>query len=877
MANRWPLTARDEELHRFRQALAAGHTSLVLVCGPPGVGKTRFAEECVEVAGRAGWRGVRVAASRAAAEIPLGALAHLLRTDSVAEPDAARLADLARQDLRTLAGESGLLVFVDDFPALDQLSLALLCQQAAADRIMLLATMRSGEPTPDAAAGLWAGDRTVRIDLADLDRDGIDALLHQALGDQVELGASTVFWQACRGNPLYLRELLFAAAADGTLSSEAGVWRLTGDLPSSPRLLELVGEHIRAVAAEARGALDLLALCQPLGLDELAAVTPLDALEELESTGLIQVRNDRRRHEVTLAHPVYAQVLQSSMTRIRTRATLAEQVHRVEAHGLRRREDPLRVATWRLAATGTADARLLLQACRLARHTSDHAGLERLARGALAAEDSVEARVLLSEALHAQCRSEEAETVLTAATELPAPDPLRQRLAQARAIVTAWGLGRLDEGVAILDAARAELPPEYHGELTALAAMQLAFAERPGAALARLEQTPVSARSRLRAIAEAYALLSIGACERATAVIAESRRPWAADEPESMFVHQGSGIMAEALVDFAAGRLPAAAAGMTLALQHAVEDGLAQAQASYSWLLGRILLASGRPRSAARWARDAIAVARARGLAGPGYLATACLVTALAQAGEVEQAVKVAEEAGFLPSSSVDEPDALSVPVGMVAQACAWAAAAAGDATRGSRILLEAAHQAAVDQRRDACVELLHDAARLGAAAQARPLLQEIAGLCDSPLAAVRVAYVSALTHQDPAGLEAAGEWFAESGLMLAAAEAISAASTAWQDQGRSRQAAAAATRAAELAALCEGARTPQLAVTVRAAGTLTHRETEICRLAAEGLASRAIAAQLYLSVRTVNNHLQNAYTKLGVASRTELVGALSR
>jgi len=61
------------------------------------------------------------------------------------------------------------------------------------------------------------------------------------------------------------------------------------------------------------------------------------------------------------------------------------------------------------------------------------------------------------------------------------------------------------------------------------------------------------------------------------------------------------------------------------------------------------------------------------------------------------------------------------------------------------------------------------------------------------------------------------------------------------------------------------------------ATGTLTHRETEICRLAADGLASRAIADRLFLSVRTVNNHLQNAYSKLGVASRGELVDALSR
>ena len=42
-------------------------------------------------------------------------------------------------------------------------------------------------------------------------------------------------------------------------------------------------------------------------------------------------------------------------------------------------------------------------------------------------------------------------------------------------------------------------------------------------------------------------------------------------------------------------------------------------------------------------------------------------------------------------------------------------------------------------------------------------------------------------------------------------------------------------------------------------------------RMAAAGSSSREIAAKLVLSVRTVDNHLQNVYSKLGVTSRDEL------
>jgi len=52
----------------------------------------------------------------------------------------------------------------------------------------------------------------------------------------------------------------------------------------------------------------------------------------------------------------------------------------------------------------------------------------------------------------------------------------------------------------------------------------------------------------------------------------------------------------------------------------------------------------------------------------------------------------------------------------------------------------------------------------------------------------------------------------------------------------------------------------------------LTERELEVLKLAAQGKSNREIACELSISIRTVQTHLSNAFSKMGVGSRTEAV-----
>ncbi|WP_418605754.1 helix-turn-helix domain-containing protein [Georgenia sp. SUBG003] len=60
------------------------------------------------------------------------------------------------------------------------------------------------------------------------------------------------------------------------------------------------------------------------------------------------------------------------------------------------------------------------------------------------------------------------------------------------------------------------------------------------------------------------------------------------------------------------------------------------------------------------------------------------------------------------------------------------------------------------------------------------------------------------------------------------------------------------------------------------AAPALTQQEQQVARLVAEGMSNRDVAARLFLSPRTIDFHLRNVFTKLGVTSRTEVARALA-
>jgi DNA-binding CsgD family transcriptional regulator/tetratricopeptide (TPR) repeat protein len=665
------------------------------------------------------------------------------------------------------------------------------------------------------------------------------------------------------------------------MTNDGEIWRLAGaeTLPVTRRLTDLIRHRLATVAPRARRVLDVLALCGPVSVADLERGPGGDVLDELERGGLVTTVREGRRAYAHLAHPLYAEVLPADVTEPRRREILREQAGRLERAGSRRREDAMRLASYRLAGTGTADPALLLQAARLASYGDDHARALVFLRAIPEEDRTFPALLLLGRTLSEAGRPQEAEDVLRRADEAATTERRALAVALARTHNLMWCRGAArEEAVAANDAARDRVTsPAGLRALRVNEANILSSLGHHAESLGLLDGMPDeeppahdlagSAAWTAAAATRASGLSFLGRgeeavrwAERAVALCAKAR-----DEGRAHGPQEAAARSALVLALTESGRLEEARA----AGEHACAD---PAGAPTGWQrtllvfpLARNAWLAGHPASARRWYAEIAHDTRPQGvIIRP--LALAGLAAAAALQGDVRAAeAALAEHAG------------LAAPVRVPEERLgeAWTHVARGEQGEARAVLGAAAAEARERGQFSSETVLLTDLARLGGAAEAAGRLTELAR-DGGPFTTARARLAAALASGDPDGLSAVAGDFDRMGANLLAAEAAGAAAELWRRSGNPRQASAAAARSAANAALCEGARTPVLR-TAGAAVPLTAREKEVAILAAEGLTSRDIAAKLTISVRTVDNHLQRVYVKLGVSTRGELTDRLSR
>ncbi|MFI6536982.1 AAA family ATPase [Nonomuraea sp. NPDC050547] len=861
----WPFVGRDEELETIRSCFDREEAIGVVISGEAGIGKTRLARE---VLGRLETRGCHtewVAATGALASIPFGAVANLLPNGWLPGEQGVSVLAATATRLRRYGETRRVIIGVDDAHLLDAGSAALIGYLAAHRLAFVVTTCRSGEGN-ETITTLWKDGMAPWLELPAMPPSAVDHLVDHTLSADVDGVTRVRLHTMAAGNPLALRELLSTAIADRALRPRHGVWHFTGDYHPTGAMRRLLADRLRPVPPRIRLVLELLACGEPLPLPLLAQLAEPAAVDEAQTHGLTVFEREGNRTQVRLTHPLYGEVVRAGLPAGRARQLWWRLAHALLESPLRRGDDLLRAALWQVEGGAVVRADVVRRGARQAIDRADLALAERLARAARDAEPSVEADALLAEVLEYRGRSAEAAAVLP--EEPPSADDELLRWALVRAETTYWGDGDAVAAERVLDHL-ADRP----GEDLALGIRSwiLLHDGRCGAVLEIAERLLSTETASAQAViwATAAATAAAGFLGRAPVVagyherglaVGTARRaelPWGVVELD----------IARCLASLAMGEAHEAWMVADKGYRQVLSGGSPLMSVGYIGFRGLVECGQGRPVSAGWSLREAITCLEGKDTLRLTRTFMAGLATACAVGGEAADARTWMERADQAAN------DANRVYAPWMTLGNAWTLAAEDRLTDAAIVARYAADQALGLGLPTVEALARYDVVRLGGDGQCRRL-EELDAALRTPMSHALATAARGLRKEDGEALSAAVDAFDRLGQHLLAAEVATCTARIHRESGLASKAALARERAAGLRARCEGAVTPLLSHE-RILRVLSRREREVALLAVR-LSSRAIAAQLGLSVATVNNTLARAYTKLGISGRAQLAALLA-
>ena len=852
----WPLVGREEEFALAREVWAAGHG--VVLAGVAGVGKSRLATELAEQLGAESGRVVRIAATRSAAHIPLGAFGALVPAGGATDVQTINAVVTHVRD--EIGAGLPVMLVVEDAHLLDDVSAALLHRLTLDGLARPVVTVRSHEPCADSIVSLWKDGGCRRMELQPLSEQETARLVEYALPGAIDEAVVQRLWRLTNGHPMLLRELVRGIVEDGSLAVRHGVWTWSSPLSVAPALVDLLNFRLSSMDAERRAVLELVAFAEPLASETVCALRSDHALDELVRASLLLADDDGR---VRLAHPLVGEIVRAAITPSMARRLSAQLAH-AHPEPLDDAAAELRRVVWHVDAGVLDDPDSLLPAIRYAQ-LHDVPLACRLAEAAVRAGAGIETRLRLADILTISIRLDEAEEVLAAIAAEQLDDRVRIAVASMRATGLLWALARPSDARAVLDEAEAALDdPSLASELAGIRLQALLQEGRVGEVAELVDRVLDTSHSSVEARAGMYApgvhawLLAgqfDAAIARCRAGLEETRGSadifpirdalWFGLTMGRLFM--GELDLAEA--EFAARRKESAAHD-DVALRFLFSHGL-----------GRAALLRGRNAQAAGYLAEALVLVQM----SPDLVALSLGVLAQAQAlcEEPDDAQASVDQARAQTGSALYEPDR--------ARADALISWARGEQSRAATASLDAVDLALELGQRLPALLSAHDAARFGAAREAQRRLERIIGGMPGLLAPALAADVDARVEGSPEASERAASMLEAIGCFAAGSHAASRAAAGYEQAGRRGPAGRERARAAEMAARAEQQSLD--AATSWALLLLTPREREVAALASRGGSDRIIAATLGISIRTVQTHLHHVYSKLGLEEgRADLV-----
>ncbi|HYQ73811.1 LuxR C-terminal-related transcriptional regulator [Cellulomonas sp.] len=838
----------------------------VLVRGDRGAGKTTVLEGLLADASRRGVTGILL---RAGGARPLSALLDHASA-SVRVPDEVALSDWLTEELR--ARRSVLLV--DDADRMDDASLGVARRVLGRTGSMLVAAS-TADPLRAPGGGLrdlLLGRAPAEVRVQPFGFRAVATLLESVLGAPADTGLTATVMAETGGNPRAVVALADAARASGALRRQDGLWVEDGTLGEVPA--EAVAYvFLSGLGPSCVGALETLASAGPVPAEVAARLVDPSALATLSDHGRVVGHELAGSGEVlAVSPPLLARALRERVSPYRRRR-LAERLA-AEGGGVASSATPADDLTTVLLAAPSGEGGAPAWVAQVAGLVHERATAEEGARRAewLVQPTLATANAYLA-ALMRRPAAEQLEEVFARVVPGGDDDPgERAAFAFYRSRWAAWagcggpaaldvpeprapgddaaGDGPAGDGCPGADDGRDEPAEPVDPDLAPVAELGLIkprllreLAAGRSAAEVAAEPEPEARVPFVRgwpSVLRAAALLEAGWPEAALEVVERADLSCAAPEPR----HYLAALRGQGLLQ--AGRLDEAETWQRRMLDAAYDEVDALAIRVHASMLAEVLYASSQ--TAAAWR----AVSTALRLGAPGPVGTTFYRRGLtvgaviqAHAGNLTLAQVLVRELDRSPQAY--RP--LLRSIRPLAQAAL--AGASGEPLAGARIAREAARAYAAEG-------LLQPALlcwTLGAGdldAERAAAVRDLVARTDVPLLEPYAQVVVGLVDGD----------------RDAVAGAVSRTSAA--------TAPALARAAEQLLGVQEGTPRPARAPVARLGGVraepLSAREQEVAVLAREGLSNRQIADQLYLSVRTVENHMSRALRKLGLVSRGELV-----
>jgi DNA-binding CsgD family transcriptional regulator len=878
----------------------ASRGGALMLRGPAGVGKSALLADAMVRA--EGMLVLRTQGIESEADLALASLNQLLRpliglADRLTPPQAEAvrvgfgeqptggrndrfLVYSATLSLIAEAAESQpVLCVVDDAQWLDEGSahaLLFSARRLGVERIAMLFAARDGDEPAFEAPGVPS------LSVAGLGPAAAHGLLEESAGRPVDPGVADQLLAATDGNPLALVELPTALTA-AELSGQAP---LPASLPVTEGVERAFLARVRRLPAPSQ---TLLLVAAAEGAGELAAVQMASAslgidpgaLEAVERSGLAHTRGGR----LEFRHPLVRSSVYGAAT-----SSMRRDAHAALAQCLTARGDPDRSVWHRAAAAVAPDETIATQleqaAGRAAARGAPAAASAAFERAAqLTADPEPRARRIWLAAEQARLAGHHLRaTSLLESARSTTTDPLL--LADVDLLTGAVELvaGSAESAEQVLMRAARGMQTRDPGRalhLLVIAAQAASLADHTAAEIeiGRL----ADAMPRGAGDPEQFFLdLLVGCGQYVSGETASSTRLLrdvvrkAQGFDESMLITWAGRAAFYLGDDDAAHRLDSRAVARARAVG-AIGDMLPPLQR-----LALSEIFQGQWSTATANAVEALRFARETGQHGLASLPSCWLALLAAYRGDASQLHSHLDAAGaVLPQH----------PMVVASESLLWARAvseaAAGDVDAAMEHLRRVTSQAV---SRMSSLDRIEIAFHAGHATQARAWLTDLSGIASStgaPWASARVEHCRALLagpeeadahyaeslRQHDAGRRpferartelAYGEFLRRSRRRVDARAHLRRALTTFDDLGARPWSDRASQ---ELRASGESIRRQE----PNALPKLTAQELQVANLVTQGLSNREVAAQLFISPRTVDFHLRNVFTKLGVSSRGQL------